>query len=152
MKKRSIVFIVILLLIIGIQFIPIDKPEVIADNPNDLISNNEIPEHVVSILKNACYDCHSNETKYPWYSYVYPVKVPIYKHIYQGRDDLNFSDWESHKKLDKLTILEEISSEVSSGEMPLEPYTRLHGDAKLTDEQVQKLVSWTEEFAESLFQ
>mgnify|MGYP001550853629 CR=1 FL=1 len=151
-RRRTVILLIIIVLLVGIQFIPVDKPVIISDNPNDLLKNYEIPENISNILRNACYDCHSNETNFPWYSYIYPIKIPIYNHIHEGRDELNFSEWDSFKKIDKLTYLDDISSEVSEGDMPLKEYIRLHSDEKLSEEQIQAFINWSEDFAGALFE
>jgi len=153
MKKRTIIILAIIIGIFAvIQFIPIEKPGFVSENPDDLIVNNDLPSDISAILKNACYDCHSNETNYPWYAHVFPVKMLVYNDVKEGREKLNFSNWESQKKLDKATILDEISSEVLDGEMPMKIYIQMHSGAKLSDDQRNNLASWADDFAESLFE
>ena len=82
--------------LIGIQFIRIDKSNPPADPANDISQSLEITEEVSSILKTSCYDCHSNETVYPWYSNVAPVSWWIKRHINKARDELNFSVWNGY--------------------------------------------------------
>lgn len=122
------------------------------NNPDDLILNNKLPDSVKQLLTNACYDCHSNESKYPWYSYVAPVSWLVARDIRMGREHLNFSDWESLSKMDKAKQLGEIAEEVEDGNMPMPIYILMHPEAKLTMNQRELLVNWTDEFAESLFE
>ncbi len=144
---------IILALLIIIQFIPANLPETTTDNPNDLIANNiDIPEDVKSILKESCYDCHSNETHYPWYSYVAPISFLVSRDTKVGREELNFSHWESYKKTDKAGALDGIYDAVSEGEMPMKIYTIIHRDASLSDDEKGIISNWAEEFAESLFE
>lgn len=133
------------------QFFPANLPEVITDNPADLLSNNDVPKDIKKMLRTTCYDCHSNETVYPWYSYVSPVKFLISKDTRDGRKHLNFSEWENYSKADKLEVLDEISEEVGEGEMPMKIYPITHPDAKLSDVDREVLISWAEDFAESMF-
>lgn len=133
-----------------IQFIPSNKPEVVKSNPNDLIVNNEIPDTIQQLLKTSCYDCHSNETAYPWYSNIAPVSFLVSRDTKVGRHELNFSEWESLSTMKKLKQLNKIADEVSEGEMPMVIYTAIHRDARLTESQQQLLVDWTNGFAESL--
>ena len=134
------------------QFFRADLPEVIMENPEDILVNNEVPAEVKEILRTSCYDCHSNETVYPWYSYVAPVSYLVADDTRHGRQDLNFSTWESLDKIEKAEMLHEIAEEVEEGEMPLEIYTVTHGDAKLSKEQRELIEDWAEEMAESLFE
>ena len=122
------------------------------ENPEDILVNNEVPAEVKEILRTSCYDCHSNETVYPWYSYVAPVSYLVADDTRHGRQDLNFSTWESLDKIEKAEMLHEIAEEVEEGEMPLEIYTVTHGDAKLSKEQRELIEDWAEEMAESLFE
>jgi hypothetical protein len=133
------------------QFFPANLPEVIQDNPADLLLNNDVPKEIGDILKTTCYDCHSNETVYPWYSYVSPVKFLVSKDTRKGRKHLNFSEWENYSMEDKLEVLDEISEEVEEGEMPMKIYPIVHPDAKLSDVDREVLISWAEDLAESMF-
>ena len=152
MNKKRLIWLVIILLIVIIQIIPNHKPEVILSNDNDLIYNNKLPESVESILRTSCYDCHSNESKYPWYSYIAPVSWLVIRDIKIGREELNFSEWESQSKMDKAKNIDKIIDEVSDEQMPMSIYTLIHADAKLKAEDRQQLVDWADSYAESLFE
>ena len=110
-----------------------------------MILTGDVPEEVGLILKTSCYDCHSNETRYPWYAYIAPVSWLVVRDVKLGRADLNFSDWAGQKARDKIKILDEIAEEVEKGNMPLPVYTITHGEASLSDDQKQLLVKWTED-------
>ena len=140
MKKKILLAIVAILVII--QFIRIDKtnPEVVLEN--DFITVTNPPENIASIIKTSCYDCHSNETKYPWYTNVSPIAWWIKDHIDEGRDELNFSEWANYKEKRKKHKLEECIELVEENEMPLESYLITHGNAKLTDTQKTELLNW----------
>ncbi len=149
---RKVIYIIVALLIV-IQFIPANLPEIITENPSDLITNNtDIPEDVKMILKTSCYDCHSNETYYPWYSYVAPISFLVSRDTKVGREALNFSAWESYKKTEKAGALDGISDAVAGGEMPMKIFTLIHQDATLSDAENEIVVNWADEFAESLFE
>ena len=132
---------------IGLQFFRGKAPEVRSDNPNDLLLNNDVPAAVEGIMRSACYDCHSMETNYPWYSYITPFSWLIIDHIVEGRDELNFSEWNTFEKRRKIRKLKEIGEEIEEGEMPMESYVYLHGDARLTEDQRALLINWADEFA-----
>lgn len=152
MCYKRVTWAIIVAAIIIIQLIPTRRPEVITINENDLVTNNDVPDTVALLLKNACYDCHSNESKYPWYSYVAPVAWLVSRDIRLGREELNFSDWESLSKMDKATILEEIVDVVESGTMPMSIYVLMHPESKLSVKERELLLNWSDKFAESLFE
>lgn len=143
---------VLLAILVAIQFIPTNRPAVSTDNPTDLITNNSVPEPIQDMLHNACYDCHSNQTNYPWYSYVAPVSYLVIRDIREGKKELNFSEWENLAKKDKLKILGEISEVVLDGEMPMKIYPPLHPEAKLTQQNRNDLAAWADGFAELVFE
>lgn len=138
---RRIGFVLLIALVI-IQFFQPEKPEVITENPNDIHEVLTIKPEVSQILKTACYDCHSNETNYPWYANVAPISWLVIHDVEEGRHELNFSEWATYSEKKKHHKLEEAMEEVEEGEMPLQVYTLTHGDASLSDTQVAELVSW----------
>ncbi len=133
------------------QFYPTDQPLTYDNNPNDLLQNNKVPINVSSLLKSSCYDCHSNETKYPWYASISPLKWLIYSDINKGREELNFSDWDTINKEEKAEILDDISIVILEEEMPLKKYTLFHPKAKLSLEDRENIADWSEELLESLY-
>jgi len=143
MKKKILYGFIALLIII--QFFRIDKtnPEIIAEN--DFIIANKAPEEIATLLKNSCYDCHSNESKYPWYSNVAPISWLVKNHINEAREELNFSEWGTFDAKRKGHKLEEAIEHLEEGEMPLKSYTWLHDEAKLTVEQKTQLMNWLKE-------
>ncbi len=151
-KKTKIFLYALAGLFLLIQIYPMEQPEVTDVNPDDLLKNVDISENVASMLKSACYDCHSNESTYPWYANIAPVKWWIYDHINQGREDLNFSVWNTLSKADQAEALDDIATAVMEGEMPLKPYPITHPKAKLSEEDKQAISDWTEILAEKLFE
>ncbi len=150
--KIKIVFWSLVALFVIIQFFPSGRPEVKKDNPKDLLANNSIPDEIAGMLKTSCYDCHSNETFYPWYAYVAPVSWLVSYDIRNGHKKLNFSEWETLDKIKKAEYLDSMSDALESEEMPLPIYLLMHSDAKLTPEQREKLIAWSGDFADSLFE
>jgi len=150
-KKKRLLWYSIIGVIVLMQAYPVSQPKISEDNPNDLIATTEVPDNIAGMLKTACYDCHSNETIYPWYSYVAPIKWLVYRDTYEGREDLNFSNWADMSKMDQATALSDISDEVLEGEMPMKIYPIMHAEAKLSDEDRQALADWADELTESLF-
>jgi uncharacterized membrane protein len=151
-KGLKIILFSLLGLFVAIQFIPASRP---AHNPlvnyDFFVANNVSPE-VESIIRNACYDCHSQEVRYPWYAYVAPVSWQVSKDVRHGRANLDFSNWDQLSKREKLDVLDEIGDEVDGGSMPLPIYPLMHSQAKLTTEQREQLVKWAEDLAEKVFE
>lgn len=132
-----------LLVLIIIQFIPVDLPENNSDHSKDMVQTENAPDEVKFILSKSCYDCHSNQTVYPWYSRVAPVSWLVAKDIREARDEMNFSEWAELSKRKKIKMLNELAEEVEEKKMPLKIYTVVHRDAILTDEEISIIKSWT---------
>jgi hypothetical protein len=94
------------------------------------------------MLRTACYDCHSSETRWPWYSHIAPMSWLIASDVKDGRKHLNLSDWPNDNPMRAAKRLENMSDEIGSGEMPLKKYTRIHTDARLTESQRKELTDW----------
>ena len=94
------------------------------------------------MLKNACYDCHSNNTNYPWYDRITPVNFWVQGHVDHGKGELNFSLWSTFSPKKKIHKLEECIEMIEEDEMPLESYTIMHGDAKFSEIQKKELINW----------
>lgn len=144
-KALRRILLVFLFAFVVLQFFRIDKtnPEVVAEN--DFIALTSPSEDVENLLRSACYDCHSNETKYPWYSNVAPVSWWLKHHVDEGREHLNFSEWGTYPEKKQNHKLDECAEEVEEGEMPLSSYTWTHSKAKLTAEQIELLENWFED-------
>ncbi|MBI1933749.1 MAG: heme-binding domain-containing protein [Ignavibacteriales bacterium] len=141
-KIKKIILVVIAVFVI-IQFIRIDKSNPQTNPTIDIINITNPPSEVKSILKNACYDCHSYETKYPWYAEIAPVSWLLKNHINDGRRHINFSTWgEVSNNEKKLHRLDECVEVVKEREMPMKPYVLMHKEAELTEEQVNLLANW----------
>ncbi|MGB0891033.1 MAG: heme-binding domain-containing protein [Flavobacteriaceae bacterium] len=108
----------------------------------NFVAETNPPSEVHTILKNACFDCHSNKTKYPWYSKITPVNYWMADHVKHGKGDLNFSHWKNFSLKKKEHKMEELWKEVSEKEMPLNSYTWTHFDAQLSDAQIKQVVKW----------
>ena len=147
MKKK--IGIVIVLLIVVIQFFRIDKINPTVISSNDFIVMKSPTEEIATMIKTSCYDCHSNETKYIWYSNIAPISWWLKHHVDEGREELNFSEWGTYSEKRKDHKLEECVEELEEGEMPLKPYLWTHGDAKLTKDQKEKLMNWFDSLRKS---
>lgn len=133
-----------------LQFFRGDYPETRTQNPLDIHSSIEISDEVSGILKSTCYDCHSMETNFPWYSHVSPISWRIFQHIEMGRADLNFSDWNDLSKRKKLGKLNDIIEELEDDEMPLKSYRRFHSEARLSEDEKRALIIWAKETSNDL--
>lgn len=129
-------------LIIIIQFFRIDKTNLTSDASVDMFVVENVPDEVQSLLKTACFDCHSNTAVYPWYTNVAPVSWWVKHHINEGRDELNFNEWGSYSVKRKNHKLEEIEEMIEESEMPLPSYLWVHDEANLTKQQQKKLIIW----------
>lgn len=101
------------------------------------------PEEVMAILRRSCYDCHSNETQWPWYSYVAPASWLVEKDVRDGRRHMNFSEWSSHSSKEKNHQRKKCGKLVKQGEMPLWFYVALHPKAELLDKDIETLILWS---------
>ncbi|UII32453.1 heme-binding domain-containing protein [Fulvivirga ulvae] len=135
-------FLILLAIFIIIQFFRIDRSVPEYKKANDFIAIEEPPEAVAHILVKACYDCHSNQTVYPWYSEIAPVSWWVAGHIERGREHLNYSTWGEQPLKRKKHKLEDMIEEVEEGEMPLPSYTLAHWKASLTAEEKTALINW----------
>lgn len=145
MKKIiKIVFIIIAIGIIAIQFNRPDRTNSPTVKAETLEATTEVPQDVQAIMKRSCNDCHSNETVYPWYSNIAPISWSVVDHIRVGREELNFSKWGTYSTKKKDHKLKEICEQVESGEMPHNQYLWIHWDAKLSKNDIQRLCEWAE--------
>ena len=133
------------LLIIVIQFFNTDKNRSVTPSANAIEKHYKVPPHVQNLLKKSCYDCHSNNTIYPWYNNIQPVKWWLADHINSGKRHLNFDEFNTYSKEKKLKKLDEISETVRSGEMPLTSYIVIHHDAKLSSADQLAIENWVTE-------
>jgi hypothetical protein len=134
MLKKILIAIGVIL--IGIQFIPVERT-----NP-PVTQEISAPPNVLSILKTSCYDCHSNETNWPWYSNVAPVSFLVASDVRNGRKRVNFSEWDKYDEKKKEKKLEHIIEMVEEGEMPLPNYLIMHSNAKLDPTKIKALKDW----------
>ncbi len=146
------ILLLLLLAFVVIQFFRPAKdtasgPEAFA---KDIATVHTVPADVQLIFQKACYDCHSNNTTYPWYSNIQPVAWWLDDHVKEGKKELNFSEFAGYSIRRKYKKLEEINKEVKEGEMPLESYTLIHTNAKLTDADKLAIANWTTSLRDSM--
>ncbi|MBC3757701.1 heme-binding domain-containing protein [Hyunsoonleella sp. SJ7] len=142
LKKIGLILLVVLLIA---QFFGPEKNEGDLASMDAFESETNPPEDVKLILKQACYDCHSDVTRYPWYNSITPVNYWLNHHVEEGKEHFNVSKWEGNSIKRKDHKFEELIEEVEEGKMPLNSYTWTHGDAKLSEEQIKTLVDWAKQ-------
>ena len=145
MTRAKKILLAVLAIFIIIQFIRPTRNTGETEGTNSISKKYTVPDNVQSILKQSCYDCHSNNTKYPWYTNVQPIGWWIqFSHVNDGKRHLNFSEFASYPDKKAKHKLEEIVDEIKEGGMPLGTYTFIHNDAALSPEQAKVLVDWAE--------
>ncbi len=137
----KILTISIIIIFVFVQFFQPEKNQN-NDSENIIFKHEQIPDSVQQILKNSCFDCHTNSTNYLWYHKISPVSWMINKHIIEGKKELNFSDWGKLDNYDKIGALEDIRQELEQKTMPLKQYVWMHKEAKLTDEDRAAVIAW----------
>jgi hypothetical protein len=146
-KNIKLILLGLLGVFVLLQFFQIDKRNPTVETGQDLISMVSPPADVSEMLKQACYDCHSHQTTYPWYANIQPVGWWLKGHIDEGREHLNFSTWAAYDAEKKAHKAEECAEEVEESHMPIKAYTFTHAEARLDDEQRKRLVHWFEALA-----
>lgn len=148
MKKKILTIVTGILL--AIQLIQPDRSNPPVDTTRTIDASVTIPENVRTKLKDACFDCHSHETVWPWYSYIAPVSWLISRDVALGRSELNFSNWAKYSRGRAGEKLAQMAEQVSSKEMPLPIYPPLHPKARLTDEERKMISDWAEQASATL--
>ncbi len=132
MKLLKWIGLVLLILLVGLQFISTRSNQSSALPSTDFVKTFKVPDGVENILSVSCYNCHSNNTNYPWYSRVQPVGLYLEYHIKKGKAELNFSEFGDYSIRKQKNKLKSMISQVEKGEMPLKTYTLIHRDARLS--------------------
>ena len=117
-----------------------EKPEFKEVSDADFIVNEQPEDELAILIKSACYDCHSDQTKMPWYSNLAPLSWWIIDHVEHGKKHLNFSEWTAYSEDKKAHKAEECVEMLEEGEMPLSSYQIAHSDARISDEQREALI------------
>lgn len=128
--------------VVALQFYRPTRNEGVVAGPNHLSTKAPVPAEVEAVLQRACYDCHSNSTRYPWYANVQPLGWWLEQHVRDGKRHLNFSEFATYSAKRATRKLEETAEEVRERHMPLDSYTWVHRDAKLSDAEIKLLGDW----------
>ena len=148
-KIAKISGIILLAAVIVLQFIRPAK-NISSDTSNSIETMFPVPDSVRAILTAACFDCHSNNTRYPWYAEIQPVGWFLNDHITDGKRELNFSEFASYQPRRQYRKLAEVRNMIDQGFMPLESYTLLHKDAVLSPHQKEMMYAWVRTVRDSI--
>ncbi|MDQ3908202.1 MAG: heme-binding domain-containing protein [Acidobacteriota bacterium] len=135
--------IVVAALFVVAQFVPTGLGNSPVDQSRTIESRLSVPPRVGSILARSCNDCHTNQTRMPWYARVAPASWLLANHVRDGRRHLNFSDWASYDAEEQDLLLQNICRITKRGAMPIDSYLYIHRDAKLSQDDVTTLCNWT---------
>ncbi|MDP6778522.1 MAG: heme-binding domain-containing protein [Candidatus Latescibacteria bacterium] len=137
MRRKILIGIAVLFLLI--QIIPVER----ANPPVEI--DLGAPAEVDAVLRSSCYDCHSNETRWPWYAYVAPTSFLITRHVEEAREHLNFSRWNRYPEGRQRYLVEKMIEEVDKEKMPLPAYILIHRSARVAPEGLDLLRTWASE-------
>ena len=144
---KRVALVSIVLVLVG-QAVPVNRYNPPVDPPKTIYASQTMPSSVRSVLERSCNNCHSDETAWPWYSYVAPVSWVIARDVHGARKALNFSQWGNYSAQRKANKLEEMCEQVTNGDMPDTLYLLLHREAVLTQEERDAVCQWTEDSRE----
>jgi hypothetical protein len=151
MKKAfKYIGIILLVALVIIQFISPAKNIAATPAEHHISKLYTVPADVEQTLVKACYDCHSNNTKYPWYSNIQPAAWWLNDHIKEGKRELNFDEFTTYRIAKQYRKLEECIEETKEGEMPLKSYTFIHKNAVLTEAEKLAFATWCETVRDSI--
>lgn len=150
MKISKIIALILSVGFVGIQFVPTDLNQSDTVPITDFLVVNNTSENISALLQESCYDCHSNNTQYPWYNKVQPTAWFLENHIKEGKEELNFNEWDTYSNRRKNSKLKSIISQVEDDEMPLASYTLIHKDAKLSKSEKTLIIDYMKNLKEKL--
>ena len=149
-RGTKLALLLLIVVLIVLQFFQPEKNRGSITQESDLIVVASVPDSLAKILIASCYDCHSNHTEYPWYSRISPVSWYLYKHVRDGKEDLNLSEFGDLSKAEKIGALSDLYDALEAGTMPLQSYTLIHRDAMISQEEVDALLDWADQMSLTL--
>ena len=144
------IILIALIVFIAIQFIQPARNTSNHLTATDITKVYQVPDSVQALLKTACYDCHSNNTAYPWYSRIQPGAWFMASHVKNGKADLNFSEFGAYSLRKQHHKLKSIADEVEEGDMPIASYKMLHANARLTKDEEALLITWAKKTQDTI--
>jgi hypothetical protein len=145
MKNIYKILIAAVIILIGVQFIRLARNAITGESLNDTSLVMDIPDPVQTILRQSCYDCHSNSTNYPIYANIQPLGWIMASHISKAKEELNFSDFGSYSWRRQISKLDGIANNIQDNIMPLPSYRLMHKKSRLTDNEKGLVISWAQE-------
>ena len=145
MRKLNIIgwlSVIVVAVVLAIQFIPVERNVSTVPPGQSFEKTEKVPANVAAILKVSCYDCHSNNTLYPWYSVLQPGAWFMAQHIKKGKEELNFDEFNNYSKRRKKAKIKSIISQIEKDEMPLKSYRMMHGNARLSADEKKELLDF----------
>ncbi|WP_318348106.1 heme-binding domain-containing protein [Aquipluma nitroreducens] len=152
MKLFKRIGLVTLVVLVSLQFIPTRSNQSAEVPSTDFVLTYKVPGEVGRILHTSCYNCHSNNTDYPWYSRVQPVGWFLENHINKGKAELNFSEFGTYSLRKQKSKIQSMVSQIEKDEMPLLSYTFIHREARLSKESKKALLGYLSALQDSLLQ
>ena len=134
--------VLVVAIVLVIQVIPVERNVSTVPPGQSFEKTEKVPANVDAILKVSCYDCHSNNSRYPWYSELQPGAWFMAQHIKKGRDELNFDEFNNYSKRRKKAKIKSIISQIEKDEMPLRSYRMMHGNARLSADEKKELLDF----------
>lgn len=150
MKIVKIIVLILLVVFVGIQFVPTKRNQSNYVPETDFLLVNNTPKNIEKLLQVSCYDCHSNNTGYPWYNKIQPAAWFLEDHINEGKAELNFSTWDALSNRRKASKLKSIISQIEDDDMPLFSYTLIHKDAMFSDAEKENIIQYITQLKENL--
>lgn len=138
----------VLVFVAAIQFIPVDRTNPSVDRSQSIYATVAMPADAKAVFERSCQNCHSDETSWPWYSYVAPVSWVVARDVHQARKAMNLSEWGSYSAKQKTDKLEEICEQLTNGDMPDRKYMLVHPHARLTAKERDVVCQWSEDARE----
>lgn len=145
MKTVKIIALVLLVVFVSIQFVPTEINQSNVVPKTDFMLVNNVPNTIKNKLQDSCYDCHSNNTTYPWYNKIQPVAYILENHIKEGKAELNFNEWDSLSNRRKNSKLKSIISQIKDDKMPLSSYTLIHRNSIFSEVRKQEVIEYLTE-------
>ena len=128
------------------------QPDALPDPADGLNARAVVPAPVMLTLRRACFDCHSNETRWPWYSTLPIASWLLERDVTAARGQLNFSRWAQYNPFDRAGLLDKVCELATAGRMPLPRYLMLHDEARLSQADISRLCAWSQNEATRLVQ
>ena len=150
MKIVKVIFIALAIGLIVIQFLGIKKNQSTGEQINHISKQFAVPADVENIFKTSCYDCHSNNTVYPWYAGIQPIAWWLQGHVNEGKEELNFDEFAQYNPRRQFKKIEEMEEMINEGEMPLSSYTIIHSNATLSASQKETLINWAKSLGQEI--